>query len=199
MVPRHPTRIPPCLVALTLALAACSKSPAEPDAPERTAPAPKVAPLTWTAPASWTALDAPRNSPKKAGYRVEKAGADKEDAELSVFFFGTGDKGDPEKNFTEWLGQFDGKVGPTAKRETFEANGLKLETVEVAGTYKVPLAPPVGRQKKVPVQMVKNDWRMIGAVVKTPDRGNWFFKLVGPNETVQASRSAFRTMLESAR
>jgi hypothetical protein len=36
-------------------------------------------------------------------------------------------------------------------------------------------------------------------VVRTKDRGNWFFKLVGPDETVQAARSAFRRMVESAR
>jgi hypothetical protein len=40
---------------------------------------------------------------------------------------------------------------------------------------------------------------MLGAVVKTKGRGNWFFRLVGPNETVIASKSAFRTMLESVK
>jgi hypothetical protein len=49
------------------------------------------------------------------------------------------------------------------------------------------------------MQMVKENWRLLGAVVKTPDRGNWFFKLVGPNETVQAARATFRTLIESAR
>ena len=69
----------------------------------------------------------------------------------------------------------------------------------MTGTYKVDLTPnPRGKKRSV-VQMVKKNHRLYGAVVRTPDRGNWFFKLAGPDETVLAARSAFRAMLESAR
>ena len=40
---------------------------------------------------------------------------------------------------------------------------------------------------------------MIGAVVHTKDRGNWFFRLVGPDATVQAAKSDFFAMIESAK
>jgi hypothetical protein len=186
--------------AALVTLAACNKAPAEPEAPSKaSAEAPAVAPLTWDAPAAWAKLDGPRNGPQKAGYRVEKAGNDKEEAEVSVFFYGTGAQGDPEPNFKEWFGQFDGDVGATAKRDKFQAHGLEVETVEAQGTYKIVLTPPRRGMKKAPVQMVKNGFRLYGAVVKTKDRGNWFFKLVGPDDTVQAARSAMRGMLESAR
>ncbi len=69
----------------------------------------------------------------------------------------------------------------------------------MSGTYAIPLTPTPPGRKTSPVQMVKKKWRLYGAVVRTPDRGNWFFKLVGPDETVQAARSAFRAMLETAR
>ena len=195
-------------VALALAIAAlvpaCNHAASEPDGPS--APptaAPSLPPVVWDTPGSWTTMNAPnapRSGARKASYNVPKAGNDKEEGEVLVTFNGTGDRGDPSKSFKEWFDQFDGNLGATAKREEFvNGHGLKVETVEVAGTYKVALAPPVGPQKKSAVQMVKNNFRLVGAVVKTPDRGNWFFKLTGPDETVQSARSALRALLESAR
>lgn len=187
--------------ALSLSAQGCSKSPEEPDRPSSGTPsqAPAVAPLRYEVPGTWTTMPAPKAGHKKALYKATKAGNDKEEAEVEVYFYGTGAEGEPDKHFKEWFAQFDGNVGATAKRETFSVGSLQVETVEVAGTYKIPLAPPVGPQKKVPMQMVKNDFRLLGAVVKTPDRGNWFFRIVGPNETVQSASGAFRGMLESAK
>ena len=190
----------PLLPVFLLAAAGCSKAPAEPEPTAQTASAaPAVTPLTWDVPGTWTALPASRSGPKKAVYKVEKAGNDKEDAELDVLFFGTGAEGDPDKIFKEMFGTFDGDVGASAKRERFEVRGMKVEIVDTSGTYKQALSPPVGPKKQSPVQMVKQNWRLHAAVVKTPDRGNWFFKLTGPDETVQAASPAFRTLVESAK
>ena len=188
------------LTLLVLALGACSKSPAEPDPPPAAAPqGPAVAPLVWTAPAAWTAQDPPKGGPKKAGYKTAKAGDDKEEADIEVLFYGTGAAGDPEKRFKEWFALFDGDVGATAKRESFDVGALKVEMVEVSGTYKIALGPPVGPKKRAAMQMVKENFRLVGAAVKTPDRGTWFFKMAGPSDSVQAARDAFRTMLESSK
>jgi hypothetical protein len=188
------------LVLAIFALAACSKAASELEPPPPAASAaPAVAPLVWDVPGVWTVMETPGRGTRKAVYKVPKAGNDKEDAELTVFFFGTGNKGDPAPNFKEWFGQFDGDVGATAARDSFDARDLKVETVEVGGTYKVPMGPQLGPKKKAPMQMVKQNFRLYGAVVKTPDRGNWFFKLTGPDETVQAARPALRALLESAR
>ena len=195
----------PALAASLAVLAlACSKQPAEiaSTAAPTSAPAPAVEPLRWAVPPTWTVLDQPKMGPRKASYKADKAGADKEDATVDVMFFGTGAKGDVEKNFKEWYGQFDGDVGATAKREKLAAaSGLEVELVETTApsTFKVALTPPVGPKKQPPVQMVKNGWRMRGAAVKTPDRGTWFFRMVGPDETVQAAKSAFRALVDSAR
>jgi hypothetical protein len=184
-----------------LTLAACNRAPAEPErAVSSSTPAAAVAPLLWDTPFAWAKLDIPAGSAgKKAAYRVTPAGNDKEDAEVNVFFFGTGAKGDPGPNFKEWFDQFDGDVGATATREAFEVHGLKVETVEVTGTYKIGLTPTPRGKRASPVQMVKNKWRLYGAVVKTPDRGNWFFKMTGPDESVQAGKSQLHALLESAR
>jgi hypothetical protein len=186
-----------------LLLAGCSKQPAEIEPPPASsgAPAPAVAPLVWDAPTSWTVVDVPKTGPRKASYKVDKVGADKEDATVDVMFFGTGAKGDVQKNFKDWFGQFDGDVGAAAKRESAKTQGgLDAEIVDTPpGTFKVALTPPIGPKKQPPVQMVKEKWRMHAAAVRTPDRGTWFFRMVGPDETVQAARPAFRRMIESAR
>jgi hypothetical protein len=187
------------VLAVSLAPLSCSRTPDEPNPPPSTVTsAPALKPLAWTVPGAWTALDAPRSGPKKAAYRTTKAGDDKEEAQVEVFFHGTGAAGDPDKRFKEWFEQFDGDVGKGAARERFKAGTLEVETVEVSGTYKIALGPPVGPKKQAPMQMVKQGYRLLGAVVKTPDRGNWFFKLAGPDDTVKAARDAFRGMLESA-
>jgi len=186
---------PALLAALVLVLAACAKAPAEPDAPASAAPAPQVAPLAWDAPGTWAKVDVPSGGSEKARYRVEGAA----DAEVHVFFFGTGSKGDPAQVFKGWFAQFDGDVGSVASHEKIKAGALDVETVEVRGTYKIALAPTPRGRKEAPVSMVKKDYRLAGAVVRTADRGNWFFQMVGPDDVVQAARPAFRRMLESAR
>lgn len=187
------------LVLLALAGMACSKAPAEPEPEHDKVEATVVAPLVWDAPGTWTKLDAPRKGPKKAVYRVVKVGNDKEEAELEVYFFGVGQKSDPEVVFKEWFGQFDGDVSKEAKRDKFNAkSGLAAETIEVNGTYKVSLGPAL-KNKRSPMQMVKKDFRLVGGVVRAADRGNWYFKLVGPDESVQAARAQVRGLLESAR
>lgn len=188
------------LVALVAALPACSRTPAEPEQDQPApASAPAVAPLVWDAPGSWTTLDVPRAAARKATYKVPRAANDKEDAEVQVLFYGTGSQGDVEKRFEEWFAQFDGNVAASAKRESFEVRGMPVDVVEVSGTYKVALAPPRGPVKKSPVEMVKKGYRLLGAAVRTPDRGTWFFKVIGPDETVQSARSALRGLLESVR
>jgi hypothetical protein len=192
--------------ALLLAATACNKAPAELDgtpASSSVAVA-AVAPLQWDAPGAWAKLDLPsRPGGKKAVYRAAKAADDTDEGECFVAFYGTGAKGDPAAVFKEWFDQFDGNVGATAARESFAVaaggGALQVETVEASGTFKIALTPTPRGKKAAPVQMVKAKWRLYGAVVKTPDRGNWFFKLVGPEDTVQAARSAFRAMLQSAR
>lgn len=179
---------------------ACSKTPAEPEPPSAQAPkSPAVRPLAYDVPGAWTVLEAPRTGPKKAIYKVPKTGDDKEEAELTVVFFGTGSGGDEDTRFSELFALFDGDVGKTAARETFEVGAMTVETFDVVGTYKVALAPPMRGKKQSPIQMVKDRYRMLGAVVKTKDRGNWFFKLVGPDDTVQAARSSFRAVLDSVK
>ena len=136
---------------------------------------------------------------RRAGYKVPPAGNDKEDAELLVLFFGTGANGDRDKQWEPWFEQFDGTPKESATRAEFDAPAGRVETFEFKGAYKLNLGQQRPGMKKSPVQMVKQDFRMIGAVVKTTSRGNWFFRLVGPDETVLAAKDAFLSMLSGVR
>lgn len=194
----RPARASALLVALALLGAGCRSTPDEPEGSGRgEGSGPSLEPLAFEPPPTWTVVAEGKSGARKAVYRIK--GGDKEEAELQVFFFGTGKPGDPEPIFKDWKGQFEGDVIEEKKQDAFAAPAGKVDWLELAGTYKQGLSPPIGPKKKSPVSMVKKSYRLVGAVVRTKDRGNWFFKLVGPEETVQAARTSLRAMLEAAK
>lgn len=189
-----------CVVTMLawVAHVGCSRTPEELAPAQSARPAAEVPPLVWTRPPTWTEHPSPSSGPRKATYRVAPVGDDKAEAEVWVMFFGTGHQGDLENNLVQWYEQFDGDPKAVEERKSFDAGPLKVTTIEWPGTYRVPMGPtsPKGR---APMQIIKKDYRLLGAVVETPDRGNWFFRMVGPDDTVESARSAFQTMLQSAR
>lgn len=191
------THLVPAIFAGLLVLG-CGDRTAEPEGgPRPTEPA--VKPLGFTAPDTWTRTESSDTGAKRAAYRVPRVGTDTEDAELLVLFYGTGSHGDRDKAWDSWLGQFDGDAKSAAKREAFDVPSGKVETFEVTGTFKINVGPHKPGATSSPVQMVKKDFRMIGVVVRTGDRGNWFFRLVGPDATVAAHAAELRAMLEGAK
>jgi hypothetical protein len=190
------------VVTLCVVVSACKSSPAEPDAPGAAsaagAAAEAVAPLLWDVPPTWTSNAPPHGSAQKAAYRVPKAGDAKAEAEVVVVFFGTGSVGDVDKAFATWSAEFESPDGAQPKRAPLDGGRFPVETLEAAGKYKVGVGPQVGPKKKAPVQMMREHYRLVGAVVKTTDRGNWFFKMTGPEDTVASSRDAFLSMVRSA-
>jgi len=146
--------------------------------------------LTWTVPEGWT-VETPSSSMRKAQYRVPGEGGE---AECIVFYFGPGQGGDAKSNADRWAGQFAGADGGavTPVTKEIEVSGLKVMTVEAAGTY------GGGAMMGGPPTEPKSDWLLLGAIVEGPD-ANWFFKLTGPKATVEAQRAAFDGMLQTLR
>jgi len=63
--------------------------------------------------------------------------------------------------------------------------------VDVAGRYKgADLLPGM------PPSIPKDNYRMLGAIVETPD-GLWYFKALGPAATIARHQEAFLGMLHS--
>ncbi len=184
-----------CSLALALGLCSCQDPPPEP------APAPSAQPATparskdlkWQAPAAWVLeKDAPSGN-YRARYSIPSQGDAKLAAELLVQRFTGPSQLEQERDYV--VGLFEKTDGP--KTETGTAGALDITWVEIAGDYKFPMGPPMGKTRKHSAHVIKNDWTALMALVKTPQHGHWFFRIVGPDDTVAAARSAFRSMIEA--
>ena len=196
---RHAASRGALFLGLILA-AACSRAPSEPEPEAKTtAPSTGVKALSFAPPGTWNQVDSSTSGEKRATYKVPKVGGDKEDAELTVWFYGTGSGGDAAPHVDEWLRFFQGDPQKDSRRETVTVDGRTIDFAETAGKYKMPVGPPIGPNKKTPMQIVKEDFRMLVGVVHTAEQGNWFFRVIGPNDTVESARDAFQTMVREAR
>ena len=182
------------LMLLLLAMVSCSPDPTPPPpkvAPEATPepammapparePRPAVDVIKFDAPAGWT-KEEPSSNMRKAQYKVpdkEKKGAD---AQLALFYFGP--RNDMlDDNIKRWAQQM-GAADP--KPEVIQGK-CKITLVDLKGTY-------TGDQQTGP----QENSRLLAAVVENAD-GPWYFKLVGPAETVGPWREEFVTMLKGA-
>ncbi len=153
----------------------------------------EAAGLRFSTPSEWVRVPAPSDM-RAAQFRVPKAGADTEDAEAVLFFFGEGKGGGTQDNLDRWYGQMtqpDGKPSKDAGVVTAKTiHGLKVTSLDLPGTYKG-MSGPGG-----PPAASKAGWRLLAAVVEGPG-GPWFFRVVGPDATVRAAKPAFDAMLES--
>jgi hypothetical protein len=146
------------------------------------APVADQAPFDWKAPARWQ-LVANANAMRIATYRVPRAAADSEDAELSIVQAG----GSVEANAERWIGQFDQASQRTAKRSTRRVGSLEVTMVEVQGNY-------AGGMSKE--SSPRSGWALLGAIAPTSSLP-CFFKLTGPVKSVSAARAEFDALVAS--
>jgi len=166
--------------ALVLSLAACSPDPPPPPNPGALRPEMKPLALLFKTPDSWT-REMPSSSMRAAQYRVPDKEKQAKDAELAVFHFRMASS--LEENLKRWGAQM--SAAPPKGEEVKAA--FKTTMGDITGTY----TPESGG---TPIE----DARMLAAMVDAPD-GPWFFKLVGPGETVGDWREEFIAMLRDAR
>ena len=149
--------------------------------------------LRFSIPRAWDRVPATADI-GAAQWKLRRAPGDRKDGELVLFFFGTGKGVSVQENLDRWRGQFaqpDGRSSDTVAVVTNKAvNGLKVTTVDLAGTYKAgptsdgPLAPP------------ERGFRMLAAAVEG-DAGPWLFRAIGPEKTISAAKLGFDAMLAS--
>jgi hypothetical protein len=145
--------------------------------------------LKFTVPAGWVEEER-TSSMRVAQYRLPKAATDTEDASLVLYYFGQGQGGSASANVERWVGQMKQAEGSSPKQESLEVNGLKVTTVDVAGTYVAETAPGSGTFNNKP------GYRLRAAVVETPN-GSYYVKLVGPEKTVTQWNESFLNYLKS--
>lgn len=172
------------LLMAALALSGCSNDAATPPK-ETPAPPAKVesaAPdcMSFDAPPSWT-REEPTNRLRRAQFRVPDKEKQEKEAEMIVSYLG-GRRRPIDEDVELWSGQMGGAEGKVEKLE----GKCKSTLVDFSGSY----ASDTG-SGAIP------NARLLIAVVEAPD-GPWYFKLVGPVETVSDWRDEFVALLKGA-
>jgi len=153
----------------------------------------KVAPtaskghVRFQAPPEWKA-EKPDNSMRRAQYRMPAKDGKSEAATLAVFHF-PGSGGGVLGNLKRWYGQF--KSPPQPKEEKRKVGGMDVTVAYATGIYMLSSAPMAGGKKTE-----KPNWALLAAIAHSPS-GPWFFKVVGPKETVDFHRARFDALVNS--
>jgi hypothetical protein len=182
------------LFALATSSGGCSRRASEPESTRETAARETEVPtLAWSAPASWSLEKSADKGLYRAKYVVPAQGDAPHPAEVLVTYLGKGEADGLEAPLTELASDFEAlNDGP--RRAERSSRGFVLRELEVAGTYKYPMGPKVGKRQVA--QMMKPGWRALGVAVRSPTGELWFFRLVGPEDAVKAASSPFRAMLD---
>jgi hypothetical protein len=149
--------------------------------------------LVFTAPAEWKTVE-PANRIIEHELAVPAADGKVEGAaRLTIMAAG----GSVEANIARWVGQFKGTEGgadrSAAKTETLDIAGMPATLVDLSGTYVDSPRGPFGPKVERP------DYRLVGAIVETKGEGVYFFKLIGPEKTVEAGAERFREVVGTLR
>lgn len=148
----------------------------------------KTGPLRWTAPDAWKAVRS--SSQMRLAEYVAMGAQGQEPASVTVFYFGPGGGGGVEANVSRWIGQVktaDGKPAQATRGEK-TVNGMTVHTVDAAGVFDAGAAMQGAG--------AKSGQRLLGAIVESP-AGLFFFKMVGPKETVDANVASWDALVSS--
>lgn len=144
------------------------------------------------APAGWE-RQKPRNRIVEHEFSTPAVEGEERDGRVTVMGAG----GSVEENLRRWQRQF---VAPNGKKtedltklRKLEIQGTPVHVIELEGTY---LDQPGGPFTRSPTTL-REDYRMLAAIVETKKLGRYFIKLYGPDKTVAAQRAGFEKMLES--
>ncbi|MBC8354766.1 MAG: hypothetical protein H8E66_22530 [Planctomycetes bacterium] len=144
----------------------------------------KVGEITLKTPASWK-QSKPTSNLRLAQFEIPAAKDGKEAAELAIFSFGGG--GGVQANVDRWVGQFYSE-GRKSKVTSGKSDIGQYVVVDVTGTYKKPVGPPILRKTEA-----LKDARMVAVILAVEGKGNYFLKMTGEEVTVSAAAEALRT------
>jgi len=146
--------------------------------------------LSLTAPANWQKKE-PASRIVEAEFSVPATKGDEMAGRLTAMGAG----GSVEQNVDRWIGQFVGPGGapPKPTRDKTTVSGTDVEIVDLSGTYKDSPGGPFAGGK----QIMRENYRMLGAIIQSKDRGNYFLKLYGPKATIDENEKGFQDMVKS--
>lgn len=142
--------------------------------------------LVMNMPATWEQVQ-PRSGIVDMEFRAPKQA--KEDAARITIMRATGGV---EANVDRWVSQFEGVKKSDAKLDKKEVANSTVHIVDISGTFKDsmgggPFAPG-------PVKLRENH-RMIGAIIETKDSGTIFIKMTGDQPIIEQLADGFKKSL----
>jgi len=149
--------------------------------------------LQSRAPATW-AEERPTSDTRVAQFRLEPVNDDKDKAEVVVFYF-KGQGGSANDNVKRWKGMFrppEGKkIDDVARVDKLKVGKVPVTYVDISGTYLSRLRPfdPNSEIRPFP------NHRMIGVVFES-EKGPYFIRLLGPENTVENYKKGFDDWLK---
>ena len=93
-------------------------------------------------------------------------------------------------NIDRWKGQF-AKVA-RSEEEEFNVGKVKVRVVDLEGTFRERRGGPFSG---APAKL-RSDYRMLGAIIVTPNKGQYFIKITGPKATLAKQKDALKEMLK---
>lgn len=149
--------------------------------------------ITYSVPVDWKS-EKPSSQMRKAQYRIPGSEGSA-DGEMAVFVFpGTG--GSAQANIDRWISQIKQPDGSDSKEKSeiknLAINNLPVTIMYVTGTYLKSSSQMMmgGPKEELP------EYAMLAAIVET-SKDPWFFKMVGPQKTVDHWRPEFDKFVSS--
>jgi hypothetical protein len=139
--------------------------------------------IQLTAPAAWQSKQ-PATRIVDFEFAIPASAEDEADGRLTIMGAG----GSVEQNIERWNGQFARQTKSSAKQ--VKVAGVDVHLVDISGVYKDSKGP------FAPVEL-REDYRMLGAIIATEKLGKYFLKLYGPAKTIADNEQAFLAMVES--
>lgn len=144
----------------------------------------EVGSLKLSVPEGWKQKPQVRE-PRVAEFQIPGSGEDKPAADYVVFFFGKQGAGGLEPNVQRWISQVEPE-GRKVRTFTGESSNGKYTLVDLTGTYKKSMGPPVLMKTTA-----MPGWRVINVFVET-EAGPYFLKVDGPEKAVAAIEDDLR-------
>ncbi len=148
--------------------------------------------LVFEATGAWKSV---KPKSRMLAHEIQIPKVEGDDANGRLTIMGAG--GSIDANIKRWEGQFTQPDGAATQAKTKELtiDEMKVTIVDVSGTFTQTMGGPFAGGKKVE----SADQRMLAAIVQTPQSGNYFIKLVGPEATVKANEAEFKKMIMGAK
>ncbi len=140
-------------------------------------------------PGNWK-TQRPANEMRAYQFQIPRVEGDKKDAELIIFFFGSGSGGTPADNIKRWKSQFEPPEGKTmdqaSKVEKYKVGDVDITYLDIAGTYLYKFPPFAANAKITPLP----NYRGLNVYFGSKE-GPYFIRVTGPAKTVTQNKKGF--------